>query len=494
MELPALLPEELRYAAVAQNDSALFELLVKNPQDLVHYFQYACDDETWSGDHAAFMQEVMQWLTNRFFQDSLSLELAQTAIRAIRAHHPILQALIPLNLTFKLKEGERQENSLLWGASSEYFRNLIREECRDRAAEKLEIVDCPLHVFKVIEEFVFTGAVKDLWRKSQHEIIEVLRKASEWSITALENLCQDLLTRYIERSNAVEYLLQAHEEKWSRLRDACIDFINALDVGVKFEKTNDATFSFEFTNFQADALEIFENAHLYITKLRCGGSLPELPPFSDVINRCPHLVCLDLSETRTYSDRFLDIPRALEELNLSKCPWLAGKLLKKFSEICPHLRALGLGSNGQLRYTDWGILKNFKSLEKIDISRCYQVKDDEFKLVLQACRGVTHFKLSECTGLSDHSFFQLGQHIPNLTDLDISRCLLSDAGLVDLSMRCKRLTVLDLTRCKNISEKGILEALNNLSLLRKIIVAKCPVDSSIFGKIKAIRPFVDVVY
>ncbi|MFQ5729646.1 MAG: hypothetical protein ACE5GN_04735, partial [Waddliaceae bacterium] len=86
MELPALLPEELHYTSVAENDKNLLNMLVKIPEDLVVFFEYACGDETWSELHHNFMQEVIRWMTWQFFQDRLLMKTAQRATLSIREH------------------------------------------------------------------------------------------------------------------------------------------------------------------------------------------------------------------------------------------------------------------------------------------------------------------------------------------------------------------------------------------------------------------------
>src|ERR1700722_10709013 len=99
MDLPALLPNELKYTSVAVNNRILLNMLVKIQQDLILFFEYACEDETWSGQHSDFMREAIQWMTNQFFQDKLLMSFAQRASKAIQQHFHILGALVPQNLT-----------------------------------------------------------------------------------------------------------------------------------------------------------------------------------------------------------------------------------------------------------------------------------------------------------------------------------------------------------------------------------------------------------
>lgn len=494
MELPALLPEELHYTKVAENSRNLLNMLVKIPQDLIVFFEYACGDETWSGNHPDFMREVIQWMTQQFYQDNFHVEFAQRATSSIREHYHILHPFITTNLSIRYNGSQAEVSSLLWGATSEFLRTTIRQECRDKNTQELEFEDMTPAVFSQVDEFIKTGSVKELWRKEQHEVLEVLRCASEWEIVGLKHLCEDILKRYINRNNVIDMLIMAFEEHWGLLKEACEDFINSLEVGVRFPRSDLAHFSMELVDFREDALEIFENLHHYITHLICGHDLTEQPAFSDVINRCPNMICLDISHSISFSDRLLDIPDTLEELDLSKCPWLSNKNIRKIVEICPNLTKITLASNSQINYTGWGILRNFQHLEKLDITRCQQVNDEDFKIILQACGNVTHFCLEGCSGLTDNAFFELGQNVPMLSDLDVSRCNISDGGLIDLTMRCKHLITLSAVRCPNLTEKGIIEAVRNAPNLRSINISKCNLSQFAVDEINGLRPFLEVTF
>jgi len=241
-------------------------------------------------------------------------------------------------------------------------------------------------------------------------------------------------------------------------------------------------------------MEIFDAMRFNVTHLIISKNLTDQAGFSDVINRCPSMVCLDLSGSGSFTDRLLDIPESLEELDISNCEWLTNKNFKKMIEICPNLVKIRLASNSQLNYSSWTLLKDLRRLEKLDISRCYQIKDEDFKLILQACRDVTHFYLEECTGLSDNAFFELAKNIPKLTDLDVSRTNITDSGLIDLMMRCSHLITLKLVRCSNLSPKGILEAVHNAPNLRLLDITKCDAPAETLKKIAEARPFLEVTF
>lgn len=493
MKLPALLPKNLAYSAEAEDGLNLLNMLVKIPHDFIVFFEYACDDETWSGMHGDFMELAIQWMTNHFYQDKMLVETAQRAVSKIREHYHILYRYIPNNITFNVNGTALEQNSMFWAASSDFFRSLLRNECRDQNKTELTLDEVDRDVFDQIEEFIRTGTVKELWRKDQPKVFEVLRQATEWGLTDLMLFCEDILKRYIARGNVIDTMIMSHEEGWQMLKEACMDFINGLDVGVHFESGDPDHLAIEFLDFREDALDIFEGVHFHLTHLICGHNLTEQASFSDVVNRCPSMICLDISRSRTFSDRLVDIPESLEELNVSKCLWLSNKNLENMIEICPNLSKITMSSNVQTDYAGWGLLRKLKKLNKLDISGCFQVNDEDFKIILQACRKVTHFYMQLCTGLSDEAFYELAKNIPKLTDLDISRCSISDAALIDLVTRCKQLYTLNLTRCTNLTEKGVIEAVRFAPNLQFLNITKCRLPALVVDNIKEVRPFLEVV-
>ena len=493
MELPALLPKSLEYIAAISSERGLFEALIQNLEDFILFFEFACDDETWSESHTVFMKMALEWMTERFFQDKFPVAIAKRAAVKFRQHSSILGAMILKNFTILLNGREYELNSLLWGTGSEILRNLIRQQCRDLNSQTLRLQGISELVLDQIEEYLFTGKVQELWRKNQQQIMDVLTQAEEWDLTGLMEICEALLKKYISSDNSIEMLLEAHRKKWHLLEAECVDFINAQDLGVKFEKDSKDYFSMEFLNFREPALKIFELVRKDLTRLICGFDLTDHSSFSDVINRCPHLICLDISATNSFTDRLFDIPRSLQELDVGKCEWLTNANMKKLIEICPHLTKVGLAGNLQLNYSFWGLLKNLPSLQKLDLSQCYQMKDEDFKLVLQACRGVTELYLNECTGLSDNAFFELAKNLAKLTDLDVSRTNISDSGLIDLIVRCKQLMSLKVSRCPNLTDKGILEVIYNAPFIKFLDVAKCRISIETLSKINELRPHLEIM-
>lgn len=487
------MPEDLKYTGAAANGRALYEALLKNPEDFSKFLAAAAIDETWCRQHSAFIKLSLQWFSSQFFEDRLQVDFAKRVASAIRSHYHIFGRWTPKNLTVEIKGGQSYPvSSLLLGTSSEWLRQRIRHYCRDQHSTHLVFEDVTPEIFLILEEYMERGHVHALWSKSEEELQAISKYSSEWRLTELVNECQQLQVKYIDETNVVRKLLQSHEEEWPILRNATIDMINRSDLGVRLEDSPIDQFHFEFIDFRKSAVNFFDSVHQIITHLTFRFRLNEDPMFTEAIHRCPVLNTISVCESEAFTDRMLDLPNRLDGLDLSKCSWLTHKNLRMILESTPSLAFLSLGSNVQLNYIAWGLLKLLKGLERLDISLCHQVNDQDLKVILQAGKSLTHLYLNRCTGLSDLSFFEIGKRSTRIVELDLSYCSIYDAALLDLVTKCPRIINLSLRGCKSISDKGLLEAIRIAPNLKAIDLTGSGASLTLKSQIKKIRPYLSV--
>jgi F-box/leucine-rich repeat protein 2/20 len=533
MLLPALLPKEFAFCSAAKSEEALFKLLVDRPGDLLDFFEYACDDETWSSNNAEFMQEAFKWFTVQFLNDQLSLEFAKRVMNAFQLHYSILRNYIPLNLTISNQTAVFELNSLLFAARSERFHDLIRKrhiekeniskltpltefppnlentplaqsirkaEMRIRAEEiakekqkipeeipldqevTLTLNIIPYDLFSKIAIFVMQGTVSNLWREDKDFLLRLLHEATTYELTELQEECEEILKRYIAQENVIDLLILSHKEKWTNLRQSCFNFLNERSIGIKVSpgehKRIDVSqkdifpLAFEFFDFREPALEVYAKLNLYITHLICSGSLMEDVHFSEVVKTCPHLISIDLSRTLEFSDRLLDLDTSLEELDLSKCEWMSDTHLKRIIQACPNLSRLGLSGDEAITFRGWSDLQNLSRLISLDISRCGKINDEDFELILKACPQLIELNVEECRRISNKGFYALAKMLPHLAFLNLARTSISDAALIDIVTKCRKLRELNINRCDEISEKGILQTVLHAPSLKELKLSK----------------------
>jgi F-box/leucine-rich repeat protein 2/20 len=493
MDLPLELPQELHHLRIAADSSILMEMLSNLPPDLITFFEFACEDPAWCALHQDFMKNIIRWITLRSFNETLSEDFAKRAADAIRNNFAVVRPYLYYNLDFQVEGKEIPQNSLLWATTSDYFHKLIRTICREKNAKNISMGNISLEIFDQIQEFVETGNVDHLWRKSEREILEVFRDASEWDIPGLMVDCEILLKNYIDVHNVFDRLITAHRNRWLHLKLTCMEFINNLKMGLHFDIDRIQVLAVDVLNFQRPTANKFELLKDVITHLNLGDSLAEQAEFSEWIYRCTHLVGIGFAGSLEFSEKFLDIPENIQDLDLSRCVWLNGEYLRKFPLVAPRIKSLNLTSNYDLAYDDWAALIDFKSLEALEISRCHQIQDEDIHVIFRACRGLKKLTMIDCLQIDETMFIQIARAMSGLTDLNISRCNITDAALIDLSTKCQSLVTLNISRCPDVSEKGIIEAVRQMPFLQELDVTYCHIPAAAIKMIKNIKPTLKVV-
>lgn len=501
MLLPAFLPQDLSAScAGAETDQELFSFLTQHTAELTTFFEYATDDETWSDIHRTFMHNAMGWLTVQFLYDRLSLDFAQRIAAAIHKHYTILDPLLPRDLTVRIQGHSFYLNSLLFGTASERLLDLMRSGHPENNALTLDIPEIPPELFSKIAGFVMRGDFPELWKEDREYLFKLLREAIRLELTGLQALCEEVLKRYIHRSNVIDILIMAHNEGWPGLKQSCIDFLNDLSLGFKLtiaerkridiSQKDIPTLGFEFLGFTETSLEYFAHFQPYITHLICSGSLTEDPNFSTVVRACPQLLSLDLSRSFSYTEHLADIDPSLQELDISKCGWLTDASLKQLVGQCPNLLRLNLSGTPHITFKGWSELKNLPQLISLDISRS-NISNDDFSLILKTSPRLIELNIEECRHLSSKGFFAISHHLPQLAILNVARTNIDDASLIDIATRCPVLRILNIARCEALSEKGVIQALQQAAVLAEITVATGELSESTLEKISSLHPFLN---
>lgn len=493
MLLPALLPTtRFSHYALLEDQTSLLQKLQQNSDDFLLFFTYACDDETWSEQHSEFMHNAMEYLTNQFLQERVSLESAEHSVESIQKHYPNLQKLIPYNITVKTKTYIQAANSLLLAVSSDLFRDLIRIQCREQNQNTVYIPEIPDNLLATIIECAHSGNASEIWKLNKEDLLALVRLATRLKCHRLVELGERTLKRYIAPDTVMDLLMMAQRESWTNLKGYCCEFINDQSLGatisfVSSQETGRETIQFEFLNFSDTALDLFEKLKPLITHLVCGGGLTEEMTFGIIVKSCPGLVALDISQSRSYSEHLAKIPADLQELDISQCPWLTNGLLKRLIEICPNLKKILLSSNIQLTYLGWSSLQRLPRLISLDLSRCHQIQNEDFSLILKACLNLIELNIEDCVSLGDSAFLELSRSLPNLTWLNVSRCHLGDGLLFEILARCHRIVYLSLMRCQELTERGLNQAIQEAKVLRKLDIRKCKISAEGIKRLRGLR-------
>lgn len=489
MKLPALLPEELSYCEEAQDDAFLLQILADKPVHLVLFFETACGNETWSLNHLLFMRQAILWLIEKDLDNHLEPIFLKQCASAIQAHYHVLKKATPLNVTCV----GTQSNSLLLSAASPYLRNALLAEKREDHTITLELPEMTPFIMEQIVEETHTGKVADLWRHSEKQVYSVLERASALDLQGLSKIAQKILKRYLNRVNIFERLLHAHQNRWLILKKEAIAFLNAQNFGITSRDARPEALQLEFTDFTDRALSTFALLKSEITHLHFTENLAEEPPFLELITACPKLQSLNLKISDTFSDQLLKLPATFTSLNLASCPWLTDQHLAAILKTLPQLEKLSLASNPQIGFQGWASLHVLPKLTVLDISRCHQIGDEEFKLLMRACPKIIDLVMPECTRITESGFSMLAHTLKELRTLDLSRCAVPLSALVEIATQCPHLTELNLTRSTALSERELKEGVRHAGTLRKLILREFPISEETLSAIHRQFPLLEVV-
>jgi hypothetical protein len=479
IDLPAFLPDDLSEAARFSTDQELFDFLVQNTEKLTRFFLYAADDETWSSNHLEFHSLTFAWMTESYMKARLGQRFAREIVRGIHQHFDLLSPLLPRPLTVSIEERSFDLNPLIVGTMCPFFRDLVRSE-----AKSLSLTDVDPALAAQGFAYMERGAIADLWKWSEKEIESLLNLSEKWGLEPLSNAAQVVLCRYATKENFIPKLLQSVKKGRKVLVAKCIDLFNDSAQGARLVNLLPEGLGFEFLDFLDKTLLLFEPLKQVITHLIVGGKLTLEEAFRKVMDQCPNLIGLDVSDSDAFSPYFSSIPNRVQELACARCLWLNDATLRDLTNSASQIRVLNLAQNTQLSYLGLGELKRFFNLRQLDLSRCHQLGDSELIIVLQAAPQLTSLRVFGCKKLTDQAFYDLAKRASHLQTLDLTRTAITDGGLIEIGTRCKALQSLHLDHCVAISDLGLRSFLRLAPQLQKLSFKESLLEE---GAIEALR-------
>ncbi|KAL5975851.1 Transcription factor COE2 [Asimina triloba] len=183
------------------------------------------------------------------------------------------------------------------------------------------------------------------------------------------------------------------------------------------------------------------------------------------ISNCgKNLKALALVKCLGIKDTFLSsIPLApcdsLRSLTIRECPGFGSTGIALVGRLCPRLQHVDFG--GLYGATDAGLLALVEScksgLVKVSLAGCINLSDAVVSAVARLHgRSLQLLNLEGCRKVTDMSLSTIADSCLLLTDLDVSRCTVTDSGLASLACSDHlHLQVLSLSGCTLVSDKGI---------------------------------------
>lgn len=487
MELPALLPQELHAFSSLQSDDELFHAVISRPTASMTFFEAACYDGTWSESHPEFMTNMIGWLTKQSFYGKLAPEEIQQIAGILQRYFQRLEPYINKNIAIQLHDGVIKVNSLLLDNTSEWFKEALFR-CRENREMAIELPQLTQSEFTPILQFICHGESPGAKMMGKEQLFSLIRHTASLGIHGLSAECESAFYKYLNSENVIEILSTAFQNGFFILEEAAIVFINNANWGFTLSTPSTQRLAVDFDNFSDRTLEFFNHIALLVTDLICKGMLVNEPAFGQILGQCKQLKYLNLHGTHDFTPYYTQIPRHLYGLDLSQCAWLSSATLKQLAATTPGIQELSLRSNPQLTFSAWGELLRFPQLRILDLSDCLQIKNDDLKIILMACKGLVTVNLSRCQKIEEAGFLELAKKLVQLNSLILAECHLTDAALAEMGARLTVLRALDLSGCTKITKKGIVSLVTQAKNLHHLNLSKIPFAPTLVHDLQQIRP------
>ncbi|XP_043709420.1 F-box/LRR-repeat protein 3 isoform X2 [Telopea speciosissima] len=194
-------------------------------------------------------------------------------------------------------------------------------------------------------------------------------------------------------------------------------------------------------------------------------------------NNCKQLVEIGLSKcTGMGLGRLGSCCLLLEELDLTDCMGVNDAGLEQLSG-CLELLCLKLGLCTNI--SDKGLIhigyKCTKLLE-LDLYRCKGIGDYGLAAIANGCRKLKKLNLCYCVEISDEGLKYIST-LEELLDLEIRRLVkITSLGLTAIAVGCKSLAELDMKRCYSICDAGLWSLAHYSPNIRQINLSYCRIS------------------
>jgi hypothetical protein len=487
MQMPSLLPETLFPYRQTTSPDELFLVLSQNSDDFVTFMLICFDDETWCTTYRTFTEKALLHLSHLVFSNQLSLSEVKLIAKSLQEHYSNLRVFLPLNLLCELDQKKRAVHNILFQAASPFFQHLIRTQCFEKKSQTFPLPNVSLSDFKILEEFIYTGEVKELWRLKQSEIHQVFQLAHGFELVGLKEECEQLLLRYISQENLFEFLAFADRYSLPHIKIRCCELLNEIRPEIQFTPKDQQVLTCELSKSTEGTLEQFVRLTPYITHFIALNEVMEDTAVIALLEKCPRLFSIHIGHTTSFSEKVLQLHR-FKELVLSGCGWLRDIHLKRYIASFSQLHKLDLTSCSAITATGWGELTKLPSLVSLTLDRCDRLTDQELELILISARRLRELVLSECRQLSDFGFYALATSHQPLVSLDLGRTAILDRNLLEITTRLTNLQYLGLERCQNLTEQGIIDALKVAPSLAEVNLSHLSISEGALKELLRTKP------
>jgi hypothetical protein len=487
MKIPLFFPVELNYSTQYDSPEDVFNALAsKSIEDVILFFEACCYDETWTREVGGpYLKFIFEKLTKQYLLDRLNIDQAKRIASTVQQHYQEFKLLIVEDIKFQLEGKEVTGNSLMFGASSLFFDQLIRRERKS----PILIKEYSLKTFEEIKEFIYSGTITDFWKENPADELSIIRVAAKLNMNPLEEYGSSIFKRYINDDNVIDILNRSSIEGLQTLKNMCCEYVNHQSYGIRLFSHEYGELRTELDIMREEGWDFLAHIVKLITHIESHKLTTEDPLFVQFLKTISKLVSLDLSHSSNVQPDLIHFVPSVSELNLSSCPWLDDDMMKVILSRIPNVIKLYLQEVAQLSYRTWGALSANTRLGVLDLTQCRSIGDDEFDLILTNCPGMIELSVSGCNNITSKHMGVIGKRCPEITSLNLSSCrMIADTGFAMLAANTPSLRSLDVSYCGGISDQVLDQMLPLLGQLRYLNILGCFVADSFVDRYKEERP------
>ncbi|KAK3409766.1 hypothetical protein EUGRSUZ_J01853 [Eucalyptus grandis] len=189
------------------------------------------------------------------------------------------------------------------------------------------------------------------------------------------------------------------------------------------------------------------------------------------ISRCSKLRILKLGICLKVTDDGLKhIGRhclSLTELDLYRSMGITDASIAEIALGCPALEMINMAYNENVTDAALISLSKCPRLKALEIRGCPYVSSIGLSAIARGCRRLTLLDIKKCYNINDNGMLSLAQFSPNLRQINLSYCSVTDVGLLALaSINC--LQIMTILHVAGLTQSGLAAALLACRCLLKV--------------------------
>jgi len=171
---------------------------------------------------------------------------------------------------------------------------------------------------------------------------------------------------------------------------------------------------------------------------------------------------------------------SLEHLSLQDCS-ISDDALKYISVGLRNLKSINLSfpctfTTNSPTFTEFGLkfLSTISSLKEINLRSCDNVSDVGLRYLSEGGVILHSLDISFCDKITDQGLEYLSRGLPEIQELSLNSCAITDEGLVKVASTMTELKTLNIGQCSRITDRGVNAIIDGCPQLSNLDIYGCP--------------------